>query len=62
LNLNTEDIAALEERTEGWVAGLQLAALSMQGRSDIAGFVKTFTGSHVYIAEYLVEYSANRRR
>ena len=55
LDLSTEDVAALEERTEGWVAGLQLAALSMKGRSDIASFVKAFTGSHVYIAEYLVE-------
>ena len=55
LNLSTEDMAALEERTEGWVAALQLAALSMKGRSDIAGFVKGFTGSHIYIAEYLVE-------
>lgn len=55
LNLTPEDVAALEARTEGWVAGLQLAALSMKGRSDIAGFVKAFTGSHVYIAEYLVE-------
>ena len=55
LNLTTEDVAALEERTEGWVAGLQLAALSMKGRADTAGFVRAFTGSHVYIAEYLVE-------
>jgi LuxR family maltose regulon positive regulatory protein len=61
LNLTTEDVAALEERTEGWVAGLQLAAiamqspLSMKGRSDLAGFVKAFTGSHVYIAEFLLE-------
>ncbi|HZU86114.1 MAG TPA: AAA family ATPase, partial [Anaerolineaceae bacterium] len=55
LNLTPENIAALEERTEGWVAGLQLAALSMKGRSDISGFIKAFTGSHVYIAEYLVE-------
>ncbi len=55
LNLTTGDVAVLEERTEGWVAGLQLAALSMGGRSDIAGFVKAFTGSHVYIAEYLLE-------
>jgi len=55
LNLNSEDVAALEERTEGWAAGLQLAALSMKGRSDIAGFVKAFTGSHVFIAEYLLE-------
>ena len=55
LNLSAEDVAALEERTEGWVAGLQLAALSMQGRSDLATFVKAFTGSHIYVAEYLVE-------
>ncbi len=55
LNLSVEDVAALEERTEGWAAGLQLAALSMQGRSDIAAFVKAFTGSHLYVAEYLVE-------
>ena len=40
LNLSAEDVAALEARTEGWIAGLQLAALSMQGRSDIAGFIK----------------------
>lgn len=55
LNLTTEDVAALEARTEGWIAGLQLAALSMQGRSDTAGFVRAFTGSHVFVAEYLVE-------
>lgn len=55
LNLSPENVAALEERTEGWIAGLQLAALSMKGLSDISGFIKTFTGSHVYIADYLVE-------
>ena len=55
LNLSAEDVAALEERTEGWVASLQLAALSMQGRSDIAAFIQAFTGSHVYIAEYLID-------
>ncbi|HEX7568553.1 MAG TPA: AAA family ATPase, partial [Anaerolineaceae bacterium] len=55
LNLSTANVAALEERTEGWVAGLQLAALSMKGHSDIASFVTAFTGSHVYIAEYLIE-------
>ncbi|MBN1992995.1 MAG: hypothetical protein JW953_09855, partial [Anaerolineae bacterium] len=55
LALSAADVAALAERTEGWVAGLQLAALSMQGRSDVATFVKAFTGSHVYVAEYLVE-------
>ncbi|UCC88402.1 MAG: AAA family ATPase [Anaerolineales bacterium] len=55
LNLSAQEVTALEERTEGWAAGLQLAALSMQGRSDIPAFVKAFTGSHLYVAEYLVE-------
>ena len=55
LNLSAEDIAALETRTEGWIAGLQLAALSMQGRSDTAGFIKSFTGSHRFVLDYLVE-------
>ena len=55
LDLSAENVAALEERTEGWIAGLQLAALSMQGREDVAAFVKAFTGSHIYVAEYLVE-------
>ena len=53
--LSEKDVEALEVRTEGWVAALQLAALSMQGRTDISGFIKSFTGSHLYIAEYLVE-------
>ena len=55
LNLTAEDIAALETRTEGWVAGLQLAALSMQGRKDISGFIRSFAGDDRYIADYLVE-------
>jgi LuxR family transcriptional regulator, maltose regulon positive regulatory protein len=55
LNLSAEDIAALETRTEGWIAGLQLAALSMQGRSDTARFIKSFTGSHHFVLDYLVE-------
>ncbi|RPI30283.1 MAG: hypothetical protein EHM70_14290 [Chloroflexota bacterium] len=55
LDLSADDIAALEARTEGWAAGLQLAAISMKGRNDITGFIKAFTGSHVYVAEYLVE-------
>jgi LuxR family maltose regulon positive regulatory protein len=62
LNLSIQEIESLEERTEGWIAGLQLAALSMQGRNDIAGFVKAFTGSNVYIAEYLVEEVLQRQR
>ena len=55
LGLAAEDIAALETRTEGWIAGLQMAALSMQGRDDVAGFMQAFTGSHRYIVDYLVE-------
>ena len=53
LNLRDADIASLETRTEGWIAGLQLAALSMQGRSDTAGFIRAFTGSHRYVLDYL---------
>jgi LuxR family transcriptional regulator, maltose regulon positive regulatory protein len=55
LNLSVEDIAALDTRTEGWIAGLQLAALSMHGRKDIAGFIQAFTGSHRFVLDYLVE-------
>ena len=55
LNLSAEDIAALETRTEGWIAGLQLAALSMQGHQDAASFIKSFTGSHHFVLDYLVE-------
>lgn len=55
LNLSAEDIAALEARTEGWVAGLQLAALSMQGHQDSHGFVQAFAGDHRHIVDYLVE-------
>ncbi len=55
LNLSLENIAALEARTEGWIAGLQLAALSIQGREDIASFIQAFTGSHRFVLDYLVE-------
>ncbi len=55
LTLSPGEVASLESRTEGWIAGLQLAAISMRGRRDIDGFIKAFTGSHVYVAEYLVE-------
>ena len=55
LNLSAEDIASLESRTEGWIAGLQLAALSMQGHQDTASFIKSFTGSHHFVLDYLVE-------
>ena len=55
LNLSAEDITALETRTEGWIAGLQLAALSMQGHQDTAGFIRSFTGSHHFVLDYLIE-------
>lgn len=55
LNLSGEDVAALETRTEGWIAGLQLAAISMQGRGDVANFIRSFTGSHHFVLDYLVE-------
>jgi LuxR family maltose regulon positive regulatory protein len=55
LGLSPEDIVALESRTEGWIAGLQLAALSMQGRQDVHGFIQSFTGSHRFVLDYLVE-------
>jgi LuxR family transcriptional regulator, maltose regulon positive regulatory protein len=55
LSLSEEDIAALESRTEGWIAGLQLAALSMQGRSDVTSFIQSFTGSHRFVLDFLVE-------
>ncbi len=55
LSLSEEDIAALETRTEGWIAGLQLAALSMRGREDVAGFIRAFAGDNRYVVDYLVE-------
>ena len=55
LNLSVDQIAALEARTEGWIAGLQLAAISMQKREDTTGFIESFTGSHRFILDYLVD-------
>jgi LuxR family transcriptional regulator, maltose regulon positive regulatory protein len=63
LKLSSEDIAVLETRTEGWIAGLQLAALALHGmismpghqHQDVAGFIKSFTGSHHFVMDYLVE-------
>ncbi len=55
LALSAEEVAALEEHTEGWIAGLHLVALSMQGRDDVAGFIAAFTGSHRYGVAYLIE-------
>ncbi|MHC1770152.1 MAG: LuxR C-terminal-related transcriptional regulator [Flexilinea sp.] len=45
----------METRTEGWIAGLQLAAISMQGHQDTASFIKSFTGSHHFVLDYLIE-------
>jgi len=53
--LSPEDVAALESRTEGWIAGLQLAALSLRERPDPSGFVSAFTGSNRYVIDYLIE-------
>jgi LuxR family maltose regulon positive regulatory protein len=55
LNLSAEDVTALETRTEGWIAGLKLAAISMQGHHDPTSFIKSFTGSHHFVMDYLVE-------
>ncbi|MES0361801.1 MAG: LuxR C-terminal-related transcriptional regulator [Anaerolineales bacterium] len=55
LSLSVEDITALETHTEGWIAGLQLVAISMQGRDDTTNFIKSFTGSHRLVLDYLIE-------
>jgi len=61
LDLTAEQVAALEKRTEGWIAGLQLAAISMQGRDDLDGFISAFTGSNRYIVDYLAEEVLDRQ-
>ena len=55
LDLSVEEVAALETRTEGWIAGLQLAAISMKGQEDVHEFIQAFAGDHRYIVDYLVE-------
>jgi LuxR family maltose regulon positive regulatory protein len=55
LRLTAGDIGALASRTEGWIAALQLAALSMQGRDDVAGFIENFTGDDRFVVDYLAE-------
>ena len=61
LILSPHQVEALESRTEGWIAGLQIAALSMQGRDDISGFIEAFSGSHRHIVGYLAEEVLNQR-
>ena len=55
LALTAADVAALEGRTEGWIAALQLAALSMQGREDVTAFIDGFAGDDRYIVDFLAE-------
>jgi LuxR family maltose regulon positive regulatory protein len=55
LSLTSDDVERLEQRTEGWIAALQLAALSLRGRGDVSGFVANFAGSDRYVVDYLVE-------
>jgi LuxR family maltose regulon positive regulatory protein len=62
LELAADDVAQLEDLTEGWIAGLQLAALSMQGVQDIPGFIDSFSGEHRYVFDYLAQEVLNRQR
>lgn len=55
LALAPDDVAALEGRTEGWIAGLQMAAISLRGHADAGAFIQSFTGSHRFVMDYLVE-------
>lgn len=55
LHLSAEDVAALEKRIEGWVAGLQLVALSMQGKVDASEFIRSFSGANQFVLDYLLE-------
>lgn len=61
LSLSMEQVAVLERRTEGWIAGLQLSAISMRDHEDIMGFIEAFTGSHRFILDYLTEEVFNRQ-
>jgi hypothetical protein len=53
--ISEDQLMALEKRTEGWAAGLQLAALSMRTTEDVSGFIEAFSGGHEYIADYLAD-------
>ena len=61
LELSAQGISVLAERTEGWIAGLQLAALSVLGRADKEGFIAAFSGSQRYLVEYLMDEVVNRQ-
>ncbi|MFO7741577.1 MAG: LuxR C-terminal-related transcriptional regulator [Anaerolineae bacterium] len=55
LSLSPDQVAGLESATEGWIAGLQLAALSMEGEEDLTAFIRSFSGSHRYVFDYLAQ-------
>ena len=61
LHLSSTDVAALETRTEGWISGIQLAAISMQGVEDTTGFIQSFTGSNRFVLDYLIEEVLNQQ-
>jgi LuxR family maltose regulon positive regulatory protein len=61
VELAQEDVAALNNRTEGWAAGLQMAAISMRGRTDVSAFVSAFAGSHRFVFDYLLEQVLDRQ-
>jgi LuxR family maltose regulon positive regulatory protein len=61
LDLSTENIAALERRTEGWIAGLQLAAISLLGKEDTTQLIKSFSGSHRLVLDYLIDEVLNQQ-
>lgn len=61
LHLTEDEVAALEKRTEGWIAGLQLAAISLQGHADASGLIRSFTGSNRLVLDYLIEEVLDRQ-
>lgn len=61
LDVSPEEVEALESRTEGWIAGLQMAALSLRGRDDVSAFIAGFTGSHRFVLDYLTEEVLDRQ-
>jgi LuxR family maltose regulon positive regulatory protein len=61
LNISSDDIEALEQQTEGWIVGLQMAALSMRSREDKSEFIRAFTGTHRFILDYLLEEVLNQQ-
>lgn len=61
LGIEPADVQTLEERTEGWAAGIQLAALSMRGRDDTHAFIEAFSGGNRFIVDYLLEEVLSRQ-